>query len=623
MRNLLNNTTPKKNSPKYWKGKWMNAKWMAFVGVLFATALGANVFSIKDFGAVADGKTDDAPAIYKAVAAAQAAKTPAVIEFASGRYYVMPPNPGMIGALDFSGVSNLSFVGKGPSTVILVGRPPYGGFRFFHSVNVAVEELAIDYDQVPFVQGKIAAVDWDLGTLDLAVDKGYPSPLAPFFADAKASWGVRVVPGELYELYVHRPTNFISLGNSVFRFVYKNGTELRKQQISKGDAFVHGFRWYVESAVNIWESTNVRIKNVAIYASTSVTTTFANSENIHIDGLAVTRKPSSDRMMSSCADGIHAFGVRGTFTIEHCHFDGMLDDGINIHCRAASFHSNMSPVKWVVNTYGTFRCAPGDRLQIYDPSTGSLRGIRKVVSFKPVSGVLFELEIDEGLAGIREGKNVREADNLFNLDASGGVSLIRNNFFGRHRGRSILIRTPNAVIQSNTFENIDGLAVAMTIDSRWPEGPIPGGILIEGNVFRGVDLPKVWGSPVIQSSLNTATGSPSAARDFRNLEIRNNLFLEPRGAVIDMHNVEGLKIISNEVRVTRTGIHKASPGPFVGIFQSTRVLIDTLAVADPNADAGPVVRIDPSVDAGSGGIAVRNLKAKLVSGKLEVEDLRR
>ncbi|MBL8995487.1 MAG: hypothetical protein JNM63_19225 [Spirochaetia bacterium] len=600
----------------------MNAKNFLILACFFSSALAANVFSVKDFGAVADGKTDDAAAIYKAVAAAQSAKAPAVIEFASGRYCVMPPNPGFIGALDFTSVSNLTFRGKGTNTVILVGRPPYGGFRFFRSANIAVEELVIDYDIVPFVQGKVLGVDTTAGTLDLAVDRGYPSPLAPFFESAKASWGIKVGPGELYDLYVHRTTNFVPLGDSVFRFIYKDGAELRKQAIAKGDSFVHGFRWYVESALNIWESTNIRIKNVGVYASTSVTTTFANSENIHIDGFVVTRKPGSDRMISSCADGIHAFGVRGTFTIEHCRFDGMLDDSINIHCRAASIHSNISATKLIVNSYGTFRCAPGDRLQIYDPATAGIRGIRKVVSFTQTSGVLFELEIDSPLRGIREGKNVREADNLFNLDASGGTCVIRNNFFGRHRGRSVLLRTPNALVQSNTFENIDGLAVAMTIDSRWPEGPVPAGIVIEGNVFRGVDLPKLWGSPVIQATLTTGSGEPAKTRDLRDIEIRNNLFLEPRGSVIDMRNVDGLKIISNEVRVTRIGIHDASPGPFVGLYQSSRVLVDTFTVSDPNANAGSVLRIDKTVDAGSGGIVVRNLKTKLNTGKPDVEDLR-
>lgn len=600
----------------------MNVKPLLVSACFFASLFGENVFHVKDYGALADGKTDDAPAIYKAVAAAQAAKAPAVIEFASGRYYVMPPNPGFIAALDFTGVSNLTFRGRGPDTVILVGRPPYGGFRFFRSAAVSVEGLAIDYDQVPFVQGKIASVDLELGTLDLAVDKGYPSPLAPFFADAKASWGIRVVPGEIYDLYVHRTTNFISLGDNVFRFVYKDGAELRRQAISKGDFFVHGFRWYVQSALNIWESTNVRVKNTTVYTSSAVTTTFANSENISIDGFVVTRKPGSDRLMSSCADGIHSFGVRGNFTIENCRFDGMLDDAINIHCRAGSVASNISATKFLVNSAGTFRCVSGDRLQFYDPSTGGIRGLRKVVSFVQASGVLFELEIDEPLAGIRAGKNYREADNLYNLDASGGRCLIQNNFFGRHRGRAILLRTPNAVVRSNTFENVDGLSVALTIDSRWSEGPIPDGILIEGNVFRGVDLPKQWGSPVIQSTLTTAGGEPSTSRDFRNIEIRNNHFHEPRGSAIEMHNVDGLKILSNEIRVTRKGIHDASPGAFVSVFQSSKVLVDALSVSDPNTNAGSLLRIDKTVDAGKEGIVWRNLKVKLASGKPDVEDLR-
>ncbi|MBQ9776722.1 MAG: hypothetical protein IJW17_11885, partial [Lentisphaeria bacterium] len=51
------------------------------------------VFSVKDFGAKGDGKTDDGPAFRKAIAAASAmGGKPAVIKIPAGRYFIKPDN---------------------------------------------------------------------------------------------------------------------------------------------------------------------------------------------------------------------------------------------------------------------------------------------------------------------------------------------------------------------------------------------------------------------------------------------------------------------------------------------------------------------------------------------------
>ncbi|MBI4979198.1 MAG: hypothetical protein HZC28_17080 [Spirochaetes bacterium] len=593
---------------------------MKYFIILLASCiyLAASVYRVDDLGAKPDGTSDAAPAIYRAAASAtQTAAASAVIEFSTGVYYVMPPVTNQIAALDFSGISNVTFRGKGTNTVILVGRPPYGAFRFSRCLNIAVENIAIDYAVVPFTQGTIDSVDMNAGWYDLAVDAGYPSPLEPFFADAKASWGIKAVPGVFYDLIVHRPSAITLRGERMFRFAYKDGATIKKAGLAAGDRFAHGFRWYVQSAVGAWDCTDVRVKNVAIYAAPAVTTTWANTSNVTIDGLTIARKPGSDRLISSCADGIHSFGVRGTFIIENCRFEAMLDDAVNIHCRAALVWSNISPTEFVINNSGTFRCAAGDRIQLFDPLAGKIRTETRVAAIETISPFLNRITVTSPISGLTAGKTTRDADNVYNLDASGGRVIIRSNYFGRHRGRSILIKS-DALIHDNRFENIDGLAIAIIKESEYAEGPVPHDIAIERNTFTGVPRLGSYAQPAIRAMVS-AHGGMSSNRDIRNIVIRDNSFLEPRVGGIDLRNTAGAAIESNVFRTMLPGAHDFAL-PSVNIMQSRNVIIDTLTVSDINSNAGSAVRIHQSADAGDEGVIIRNLTTGLPSGVKAVDD---
>ncbi|MEK6796484.1 MAG: right-handed parallel beta-helix repeat-containing protein [Spirochaetota bacterium] len=584
--------------------------------VLFAAAVVFPAsFHVDAFGAKPDGNTDCAPAVYKAVAAA-AANNGAVIEFCAGIYQVMPPDTNQIAALDFSGIANITFRGKGTNTVIRVARPPYGGFRFSRCMNIAVEDIAVDHDIVPFTQGTISAADAAAGTFDLAVDEGYPAPDAPFFADAKSSFGVKVIDGVFYDLIVHRMKSVMAMGAPVFRFTVKDHAALTKAGLAAGDRYAHSYRWYVQSAIGAWDCTNISVRDVAIYACPATTTTWANTKDVAIRGMTVMRRPGSGRIMSSCADGIHSFGVRGTFLIERCHFEGMLDDSINIHCRAATVWSNISPTRFTVNNAGTFRCYPGDRIQIFDPAVGRIRAETTVVAVDAQHPYLHTITVASPVEGLVAGRSTREADNVYNLDASGGQVIIRSNFFGRHRGRSILVKS-DAIITDNVFENIDGLAIAVIKESEYSEGPVPHDIRIERNVFRGVHGLGANAQPSIRSMISSVKGM-SLHRDIRNIVIAGNTYADPRVGGIDIRNASGVSIVSNMFSMNAGG--HPFPLPTVLLMQSSLVRIESLFVYDMSSNAAAAVRIHSTVDAGDAGVIIRGLNVRLPEGVAPVDD---
>jgi len=158
------------------------------------------VLSVKTFGAVGDGKTDDTMAIKRAIATASGG-TGTIIYFPIGIYAVCNQAPGNGPIFDLSGESNLAFVGDhtglsslvgymqglanpvttwsvigGPTDYFKIGR--FSMFQAFGNVsNIQFRSLTID-GQCPAtgdgtVGGIIATGDgWDMTNKCLWFDKG-------------------------------------------------------------------------------------------------------------------------------------------------------------------------------------------------------------------------------------------------------------------------------------------------------------------------------------------------------------------------------------------------------------------------------------------------------------------
>ena len=134
-------------------------------------AIAPRVFHIRDFGAVADGKTDAGNGIRAAIAAAIASGQPVEVRLEAGAYRVRPPAPRET-CFPIHQATNLVVRGAGKSTRIVIADPASGGFGFGLCQQVSVRDLALDYDPVPFCQGTVRAVDGQAGSFDLEVEPG-------------------------------------------------------------------------------------------------------------------------------------------------------------------------------------------------------------------------------------------------------------------------------------------------------------------------------------------------------------------------------------------------------------------------------------------------------------------
>ena len=131
------------------------------------------VFYVKDFGAAADGRTDDGPAIRKAISTAVGCGQAAKVIFEGYKTYRVGPRSDRWEGLDVSAAEDLTIEGNGATLVI---HPNARALIIHKSRRCAIRGLDIDYEPLPFTQGEVVRVDAKQGTFDVRLHDGYPDP---------------------------------------------------------------------------------------------------------------------------------------------------------------------------------------------------------------------------------------------------------------------------------------------------------------------------------------------------------------------------------------------------------------------------------------------------------------
>jgi len=578
------------------------------IGQTTAKLKSITIFNVKKYGAKGDGISNDTAAILAAISAAKSSNIFSEIYFPAGIYNVSSSNEY---ALQLKSLSDIRLKGEGTNSVLMVSNPLNGCLGFSYCTNISIESIVIDYDPLPFTQGTITAVNLTDGTYDLLIDSGYPELSHPAFSIAESRWGITVdLSRKAYGLWSYFSSSWTNINKRTWRMKADDHAYLKAQPLLIGDRYAHMARRWTAFDIGCNYCTGVKINNVTIYASSGLTVGLIYCNKIHINELNVSLKPGSNRLLSTNGDCVHSAGCTGGLTIKNCYFAGMPDDGINIHGRGGVIVSNITDTIKRVGTPRPAFFAAGDEIQILNNKLGGSRGSSKIINAVQIRNVEWEITLDKPFPKLNADWSL--GDKLNSISRCGQNSVIKNNSFGAHRGRDVLLRSHNILVTSNYFFNPSLAWESVCLENRYTyyaEGPASYNINISGNTFVGGTNHWSWSAPAIGIHSYLTGWNLTPSYDSSNIIIKGNTFINIDGPAIQAATISNVRIIDNKVN-TELGIKKVT-SPVVLIEKAKNILIDNLKIKDLNPKTYAGIHIKSSVSSSPESVIITNLTAKL------------
>jgi parallel beta-helix repeat protein len=500
---------------------------------------------VADFGAIPNDAKDDTPSILSAIEACKNKKNLKLV-FESGRYDIFGSKKDKQGdwypAIVISDIGNLTIEGNGSE---FIGHDYSSMFHFSNCSDLSISNLTIDWDPLPYTQGKVTGVDTNY--IDIEV-------VAPFIA--KEGLHTQAILGydpenhrmarrftDHYQLGFEKTTEVIRPG--VMRMFIGRKDRFAGIMPSVGMYVIARHQVYGYQSFEFEKCTNVQIENVTIYSNPGMGVTGDDCRDISIRHLKVMIRPGSGRWMSCTADATHFAGCRGTIIMENCLFEGMGDDATNVrsgHYLLVSDRLDNNKLRIRAGyRYGSDLTPPeiGDILEIGSED-------KPLLSYATVT--VSSVETDTLDKSLLIGFSEKLPERTIKGDVVGNASSIpvlriRNCTTIRNRSRGFIIKTRDVIIEDCTFQDITECAVALESDvNGWWESISSRDVIIRNNRFINSKFESGYLHGVIEFHTMSQT---APAGVYRGITITNNIFLGSMGNILKIGSADDVDITNN------------------------------------------------------------------------------
>jgi hypothetical protein len=427
--------------------------------------------------------------------------------------------------------------------------------------NVTVRGLTIDYDPLPFTQGRIVRLSEDKKVHEVELFDGYPA------ADK--------VDGSKYEIFrpdtrTLRCPDYSYTAEKVdakhLRIVKRRSSVHDLEQV--GDIVVIGATdapgGRSAHAVVVESCQNVQLERVTLYASNCFGFLEYDCDGTTYKRCVLDRRPpesdpvlrADPRIRSANADAFHSkYAVRGPRLLSCvARFQG--DDGLNI---CGDYHLVMACQGRVLRVLAKHRMniEPGDPVELvsYDgrrlPDAKALTVTRDDAITEAERAFLLKQRMDEGVRtrACTEAYTVtldRElALPVGSVIASqrrvGSGFLVKGCEFGYNRSRGILIKGSRGEVAGNTLVGSRMAAVLVTPEYWWLEAGSASDVVIRDNVISEC------GRTAIEVSAHDARGQVAPAGAHSRIRIESNRISSSPLPAIAVTSTDQLTIKDNRV----------------------------------------------------------------------------
>lgn len=261
--------------------------------------------------------------------------------------------------------------------------------------------------------------------------------------------------------------------------------ELSKTDFPVGNVFTVRDPIRDQVGAFIGYSKNIHLKKVNMRYMHGLGIVSQFTENIWMDHITIAPPENSGRHIASSADGMHFSGCSGNVVVDHCTFNGMHDDPINVHGTHLKIVQQPTPNQIVVKfmhhqTYGMEAFFTKDTVAFVGANTLLKKGFGIVQQAKKINDREVLLTLVEPIT-----PHIQVGDVVENITRTPNFYL-RNCTFKQSNTRGLLVTTSRkVVIENNVFHRMGMHAILIANDAQsWYESGAVNDVLIRNNTFN-------------------------------------------------------------------------------------------------------------------------------------------
>lgn len=486
-----------------------------------------------------------------------------------GRYRVTPQHREH---LALRGLKDLQIIADG---VEMICTETTRALTVSRCTNVTVRGLVIDYDPLPFTQGRITGLSADKKTCEVELFAGYPP------AEAARNFKYEIFRPDTRTLRCEdRYLSKVEVVDSRhLRLTAPGGRAGSAEQV--GDLIVigaeHAPHGSAAHAIECSQNQNVRLEDIDLFASNCFGfLEFECDGSVYYRCRIDRRSPASDpvkradpRLRSLDADAFHSkHAVKGPAYLE-CRARFMGDDCVNI---CGDYHLiTVSQGRTLrVLAKHNLNIQPGDPVELvtYD---GRRLPDAKAVSIQPDGTIreeerafLLKQHMNESLRTANGALNKAftvTLDREMNIPIGGVIASANrmgNGFavkgcdFGFNRSRGILIKASHGEVSGNRLEGCEMAAILIAPEYWWLEAGSSSDLKITGNTITACK-----GIPICVEA-TAGNGNIAPAGIHENLTITGNVVKDCPAPGIVVCSTRGLRLEKNTLELNDT--RKSLPG---------------------------------------------------------------
>ena len=439
----------------------------------------------------------------------------------------------------------------------------YNGLLVNKSVNLKIKNIVMDWDPVPFTQGKVVSVDHKKNTFVFKPDKGYEKLYDKLFKSDRLR-GILFNPATRQLKAGQRGfclKILKKLHNDSYEVLVRGFHELKAAEcgFKAGDLIAILARMH--RAVKTAGCSNVVYENVILHASPFVCfVEHGGKGGIVYRQCGIVKRPGTDRLISGNADGFNSSKALKGPTLDGCKIENIGDDFVNIHGVYYRIFKQLSPRRLIVqpfekngvakpvvafienetwNSLGKRTVISQKQVKYLIPeSKGNARKWAAAKNFKPGSKIkAFELELDQPV-------EIKSAAFFSVSSTTGNNAVIKNCNFTGSLARGIRLQSEDTVIENNIVKRC--LGPGLTTGGQpgfWGEAVTSKNLKVYNNSF--VECAIGGGNKLPAAVMFNAPGTIGKAEAATNIVFSGNKIIRPGYSAMLLKVCENVEVKNN------------------------------------------------------------------------------